>query len=90
MADEITSEQLEDYTEAFNLFNQVILLGFFLLWYDVVIYYTYTNLYILMYILIITGWLYKYVAARNNYALVGVQPMRRRIAGNQIYFLINV
>ena len=27
MADEITSEQLEDYTEAFNLFNQVMLLG---------------------------------------------------------------
>ena len=39
-----------------------------------------------MYILIITGWLYKYVAARNNYALVGVQPIRRRTAGNQKYF----
>ena len=36
MADEITAEQLEDYTEAFNLFNQVILLGFSLLWYDMV------------------------------------------------------
>ena len=39
-----------------------------------------------MYILIITGWLYKYVAARNNYALVGVQPIRRRTAGNPKYF----
>ena len=29
MADEITAEQLEDYTEAFNLFNQVTLLGYF-------------------------------------------------------------
>ena len=76
MADELTKEQLEDYKEAFTLFNQVIE--------SLVLFAVIINMYLFYgdateyeFIFFVTGRNNYHISAGNNYALIRLQPINR-------------
>ena len=76
MADELTKEQLEDYKEAFTLFNQVIKssIRFAVIGY---MYFFYGNMTEYELIFFVTGRNNYHISAGNNYALIRLQPIGR-------------
>ena len=77
MADELTKEQLEDYKEAFTLFNQVIesLILFAVIGSS---YFFYGNMTEYELIFFVTGRNNYHISAGNNHALIRLQPIARR------------
>ena len=76
MADELTKEQLEDYKEAFTLFNQVIE-SFILFAVVSYMYFFYGNVTEYGFIFFVTGRNNYHISAGNNYALIRLQPIGR-------------
>ena len=79
MADELTKEQLEDYKEAFTLFNQVIesLILLPLLAIVMNMYFSYGNVTEYEFFFL-TGRNNYHISAGNNHALIRLQPIARR------------
>lgn len=77
MADELTKEQLEDYKEAFTLFNQVIesLILFAVI--SLNMYCFYGNVTEYEFIFLVTGRNNYHISVGNNHALIRLQPIGR-------------
>ena len=76
MADELTKEQLEDYKEAFTLFNQVIE-SLILLPLLANMYCFYGNVTEYEFYFFVIGRNNYHISAGNNYALIRLQPIGR-------------